>query len=183
MRNSYIEKRTLDFHASQFFKARQGKNERVTDWIHKIQTLGSELRKAALLNCNDGTREGILDLADRLGNICFLQGLASDRIQTIVRNRNLENFDEIAETSLVDESVIASRQDRHRLEGTSTQRCGNCGKLGHASNKCYARSRAGASKSYCIRRFGSRQPNYLLSIRRKGPFASKLSETTAETGR
>ena len=41
LQSSYIEKRTLDFHASQLFKAKQGKHERVTDWIHKIQTLGS----------------------------------------------------------------------------------------------------------------------------------------------
>ena len=81
------------------------------------------------------------ELANRLCNICFIQGLASDRIQTIVRSRNYQNFDEIAETALVKESVIASRWDRYRLEGTSTQRCGNCGKLGHASNKCYVRSR------------------------------------------
>jgi len=138
LQNSYIEKRTLDFHASQLFKARQGKDERVTDWIHKIQTLGSQFREAALLNCNDGAREGILDLADPLRNICFIQGLASDQIQTIVRSRNYQNFDEIAETALVEESAIASRQDRYRLGGTSTQRCGNCGKLGHTSNKCYA---------------------------------------------
>jgi hypothetical protein len=84
LQNSYIEKRTLDFHASQLFEARQGKDERVTDWIHKIQTLGSQFREAVLLNCNDGAREGILDLADRLHNICFIRGLASDQIQTIV---------------------------------------------------------------------------------------------------
>ena len=141
LQNSYIEKRTLDFHASQLFKARQGKEERVTDWIHKIQTLGSQFREAALLNCKDGAREGILDLADRLRNICFIQGLASDRIQTIVRSRNYQNFDEIAEMALVEESAIASRHDRYRLEGTTTQKCGTCGKTGHASNKCYARSR------------------------------------------
>ena len=82
LRNSYIGKRTLDFHASHPFKARQGRDESVTDWIYKIQTLGSQFREAALLNCNDGAREGILDLADRLRNICFMQGLASDRIQT-----------------------------------------------------------------------------------------------------
>jgi hypothetical protein len=147
LQNSYIEKRTLDFHASQLFKAKQGKDDRVTDWIHKIQTLGAQFREAALLNCKEGAREGILDLADRLRNICFIQGLASDRIQTIVRSRNYQNFDEIAETALVEESAIASRVDRHRLEGTSTQRCGNCGKLGHVSNKCYARSKAEARMS------------------------------------
>jgi len=97
LQNTYIEKRTLDFHASQLFKARQGKDEKVADWIHKIQTLRSQFREAALLNCKEGAREGIVDLSDRLRNICFIRGLASDRIQTIVRSRNYQNFDEIAE--------------------------------------------------------------------------------------
>jgi hypothetical protein len=78
LQNTYIEKRTSDFHASQLFKAWQGKDETVTDWIHKIQTLGSQFCEAALLNCNDGAREGILDLADWLRNICHIKGLASD---------------------------------------------------------------------------------------------------------
>jgi hypothetical protein len=103
LRNSYIEKRTLDYHASQLFKARQGKDEQVTDWIKKIQTLGLQFREAALLNCSDGAREGILDLSDRLRNICFIQGLASDRIQTIVWSRNYKSLDETAETALVEE--------------------------------------------------------------------------------
>jgi len=83
-------------------------------------------------------------LADRLRNICFIQGLASDQIQTIVQSRNYQNFNEIAETVLVEESAIASRLDRYRLEGTPTQNCSNCGKLGHASNRCYAQRKAEA---------------------------------------
>jgi len=144
LQNSYIEKRTLDSHASQLFKARQGKDERVTDWIHKIQNLGSQFHEAALLNCNDGAREWILSLADRLRNICFIQGLVSDRIQTIVRSRNYQNFDEIAETAFVQESAIASRRDWYRSEGTFTQKYGNCRRLGYASNKCYARGKGEA---------------------------------------
>jgi len=84
LQNSYIEKRMLHFHASLLFKTKEGKDKRVMDWIHKIQTLGSQFRETALLNCSEGAREGILDLADRLHNICFIQGLESDRIQTIV---------------------------------------------------------------------------------------------------
>jgi len=106
----------------------------VTDWIHKIQTLGSQFREATLLNCNDGAREGILDIADRLHNVYFIQRLASGRIQTTVRSRNYQSFDETVETAPVEGSATASGQDRYRLEGTCTQRCGNCGKLGHASN-------------------------------------------------
>ena len=75
-------------------------------------------------------------------NICFIQGLASDRIQTVVRSRNYQNFDEMAETAVVEESAIVSRLDRYWLEGTSTVKCGNCGKLRHASNQCYRRSKA-----------------------------------------
>jgi hypothetical protein len=64
LKNSYnIEKRTLDFHASQLFKARQGKDEKFADWFQRIQTLGSQFRESALLNCSDGAREGILDLS------------------------------------------------------------------------------------------------------------------------
>ena len=123
LQNSYTEKRTLDYHASQLFRARQGKDERLTDWIQKIWTLGSQFREVALLNCSDGAREGILDLSDRQRNICFIQGLASDRIQTIVRSRNYQNFDEIAETALVEESDITSKQGGNNLEGISAQRC------------------------------------------------------------
>jgi hypothetical protein len=73
--------------------------------------------ESAPLDCSDGAREGILDLSDRLWNICFVQGLVSDRIQTIVPSRNYRNFDEIAETALVKESTIISKQDRYRAEG------------------------------------------------------------------
>lgn len=113
----------------------------MTDWIHKIQTLGSRLREAALLNCSEGARDGILDLSDHLRNICFIQGPASGLIQTIVRSRNYQHSDEIAETAIVAESAIASKQDRYRIEGVFAYRCCNCGKPGHSSMKCYSRSK------------------------------------------
>ena len=87
LQNIFIEKRTFGFHAIQLFNARQGKDERVAVWIHKFQNMGSQFREVALVNCRGGAREVILDLYDRLGNICFIQALASDRIQTIVRSR------------------------------------------------------------------------------------------------
>jgi hypothetical protein len=141
LKSSYTEKRTLDFHASQLFKARQGKDEKIAEWIQRIQTLGSQFRESALLNCSEGAREGILDLSDRLRNICFVQGLVSDRIQTIVRSRNCCKFDEISETALVEESALLSKQDRYRAEGSAIPRCGSCGKVGHSSNKCFSREK------------------------------------------
>ena len=50
--------------------------EKIAEWIQRIQALGSQFRESALLNCSDGARESILDLSDRLRNICFVQGLA-----------------------------------------------------------------------------------------------------------
>jgi hypothetical protein len=99
--NVCINKRTLDFHASQIFKSRQGKDENLAEWIHKIQSLGLQFREAALLNCSEGAGEGIFDLSDRLRNIRFIQGISSDRFHTIVQSRNYQNFDEIAESALV----------------------------------------------------------------------------------
>ena len=56
----------------------------------------------------------------------------------------LSKFDEIAETALVEESAISSKFDRYRPEGVPAQRCSNCGKLGHPSNKCYLRGKGEA---------------------------------------
>jgi hypothetical protein len=66
LRNTYIEKRTLDFHANQLFKPRQGKSDSTSEWIQKIQTLGSKFREAALTDCTEEERADILSLSDRL---------------------------------------------------------------------------------------------------------------------
>jgi hypothetical protein len=135
LKNTYNEKRTLDYHANQLFSAKQSKSGNVSEWIQKIQKLGSKFRKAALHGCEADERAGILTLADKLRNICFVQGLYSDRIQTIVRSRNHENFDEIAETALEEESAIISKFERYR--NTSSQpssiKCSNCSEEGHVA--------------------------------------------------
>jgi hypothetical protein len=82
-------------------------------------------------------RAGILTLADKLRTICFIQGLCSDRIQTIVRSRNSESFDDIVETALEEESAIVSKQERYKGEIGAQIRCGNCGKAGHSTQTCF----------------------------------------------
>ena len=142
LKNTFTEKRTLDYHATQLFGARQGKNDSISGWIQNIQKLSSKFREAALQNCEDDERVGIVALADKLRNICFVQGIASDRIQTIVRSRNGRTFDEIAETALEEESAIYSKNERYR-QGTSSSRvvCNNCGKTGHVAAKCYLKDK------------------------------------------
>jgi hypothetical protein len=143
LKNTYIEKRTLDFHANQLFRARQGKLENISEWIQRIQTLGSKFREAAMTDCTQGERAGILTLSDRLRNICFIQGLQSDRIQTIVRSRNQDDFDEIAETALEEESAIFSKNERYKGSETHPLQCTNCKKSGHTSSRCYFKNKPG----------------------------------------
>jgi hypothetical protein len=83
-----------------------------------------------------------LTLSDRLRNICFVQGLSSERIQTIVRSRNQDDFDEIAETALEEESAINSKLERYKGQNRSHPvQCSNCKKLGYTSNRCYLKAK------------------------------------------
>jgi hypothetical protein len=109
LKNTYTEKRTLDFHANQLFSTKQGKAESVSELTERVQKLVSKFREVALQDCEQDERAGILTLADKLRNICFVQGLYSDRIKTIVRSRNRSSFDDIAETALEEESAIFSK--------------------------------------------------------------------------
>jgi len=142
LKNTYTEKRTLDYHATQLFGSRQGKTDSISEWIQNVQKLSSKFREAALQDCEDDERVGIVALADKLRNICFVQGIVSDRIQTIVRSRNGKTFDEIAETALEEESAIYSKNERYR-QGPPSSRviCNNCGKTGHIAAKCYLREK------------------------------------------
>ena len=142
LKNTYTEKRTLDYHATQLFGARQGKTDSISEWIQSVQKLSSKFREAALQDCEEDERVGIVALADKLRNICFVQGIASDRIQTIVRSRNGRTFDEVAETALEEESAIYSRNERYRQgDPASRVTCNNCGKAGHIAAKCYLREK------------------------------------------
>jgi hypothetical protein len=55
LRNTYNEKRTLDFHATQLFKAKQEKLVSVSEWVQRIQTSGSKFRETS---GTDGLRRG-----------------------------------------------------------------------------------------------------------------------------
>ena len=89
---------------------KQGKSESISEWIQNIQRLSSKFREATLQDCEDDERVGIVALADKLRNICFVQGIFSDRIQTIVRSRNSSTFDETVGRAL-EESALFSKNE------------------------------------------------------------------------
>jgi hypothetical protein len=73
MKNTYAKKRTLDFHATKLFGAKQDENESISEWIQRIERLISKFREAALQDCEDDKTICIVALADKLRNICFIQ--------------------------------------------------------------------------------------------------------------
>ena len=105
---------------------------------------------------------GIVALADKLRNICFVQGIFSDRIQAIVRSRNSTTFDEIAETALEEESAIFSKNERYK-QGAHLQElvCHNCGKTGLVAARCYLKDKkeARVNKLCTEMREGVRKPS------------------------
>jgi hypothetical protein len=84
-----------------------------------------------LQDCEHEERAGILTLVDKLRNICLVQGLYSNRIQTTVRSRIHANFDEKAGTALEEESAIVSKNERCRTNTVRADgpQCSNCIKI------------------------------------------------------
>jgi hypothetical protein len=48
LKNTYTEKRTLDYHANQLFSTKQSKAESVSEWIQRVQKLGLKFIEATL---------------------------------------------------------------------------------------------------------------------------------------
>jgi len=87
LEENYPVRRTLDFYACRMFSARQEKGEGVASWGSRIDELQTELREAAKRVCKPEVLLGAIGLINQLGKASFIQGLHSERIQTIVRSR------------------------------------------------------------------------------------------------
>ena len=72
LKNTYTEKRTLDYHANQLFSTKQRKTESVSECIKRVQKLGSKFREASLQDSDKDKEADIQTLADKLRNICFV---------------------------------------------------------------------------------------------------------------
>jgi len=126
-----------------------------------VQKLGSKFGEAVLQDCEQDERAGILTLADKLRNICFVQGLYSDRIQTIVRSRNHSTFDDIAENALEEESAIFSKNERYKINNANSEspKCSNCNILGNVASRCYLKDRKDARVNEVSVRYENRKNN------------------------
>jgi len=136
LEENYAIRRTLDYYACKMFSARQDKGESVASWGSRIDEMQTDLREAARRVCKDEEIKGAVGLINHLGKACFIQGLHSERIQTIVRSRGESILlSQAIEISLEEEGAILSVREKSGAVGTLL-RCHKCGRLGHTANKC-----------------------------------------------
>jgi len=113
LEENYAVRRTLDYYACRMFNSRQGKQESVSAWAGRIDALQAEFRESAHGVCARDEAKGALALIDHLARACFVQGLANERIQTIVRARGEATLlSTCVEVALEEESAILSVRDK-----------------------------------------------------------------------
>ena len=133
--NTYRDSRTLDYYLAELFTSKQNRNENVSEWIQRIQKMRARVREGAMLACNDAQKPGIEFFLEYMTKLCFINGLINDKIQMIVKSRNLQNFNEIAEIALSEESAMLSRLGK--FKNSNEEVCKICKKPGHIGAKCY----------------------------------------------
>jgi len=101
----------------------------------------TELREAARRVCKPEEIQGAVGLIGHLRKACFVQGLQSERIQTIVRSRGESVLlSQAVEISLEEEGAILSIREKSGAGG-NTVRCTNYNRLGHMASRCVAKDR------------------------------------------
>ncbi|PNF43271.1 hypothetical protein B7P43_G00916 [Cryptotermes secundus] len=129
------------------FNARQAKHETVAAWCSRLDQLGSDFRDAAIEGASSSEMCGITKLVSQLGKACFIQGLANERIQTVVRARNPTHITEAAEIGTEEESALLSAKEKvHSVsqynDRSKDVRCNNCRRFGHRESQCFLTGRS-----------------------------------------
>ena len=141
LEENYAIRRTLDFYACKMFSARQEKYESVASWGSRIDEMQTELREAARRICRPEEILGAVGLICHLGKACFVQGLNSERIQTIVRSRGESiSLSQAVEISLEEECALLSIKEKSSTAAGNIFRCTICNRVGHTAEKCASKA-------------------------------------------
>jgi predicted LPLAT superfamily acyltransferase len=84
LKKHYATRRS-DFYVCAMFNVRQAKHETAAAWCSRLDQFSSDFRGAAIEGATSSKMCGITKLVSQLGKACFIQGLANERIQTVVR--------------------------------------------------------------------------------------------------
>jgi hypothetical protein len=138
---NYAVRRMLDFYACGMFSARQEKGESVASWGSHIDEMQTELRDASRRVCKPEEIQRAKGLISHLWKACFVQGLQSEWIQTIVRSRGESVLlSQAMEISLEEEGAILSIREKCGAGG-NTARYTLCNRLGHMASRCVSKDR------------------------------------------
>jgi hypothetical protein len=141
LEENYAIRRTFNFYACKMFSACQEKNESIASWRSRIDEMQTELREAAGRICRPEEILGAVWLICHLGKACFVQGLNSERIQTIVRSRGESiSLSQAVEASLEEECALLSIKEKSSTAAGNIARCNNCNMLGHTAERCVFRT-------------------------------------------
>ncbi|PNF16824.1 hypothetical protein B7P43_G17021 [Cryptotermes secundus] len=129
------------------FNARQAKHETVAAWCSRLDQLSSDFRDAATEFATSSEMCGITKLVSQLGKAGFIQGLAIERIQTVVRAMNPTHITEAAEIGTEKESALLSAQEKvHSVsqynDRSKDVRCNNFRRFGHRETQCFLTGRS-----------------------------------------
>ncbi|XP_067002057.1 uncharacterized protein [Anabrus simplex] len=106
----YSERRTVDFYACQLFAARQGKNESIARWAHRVDRMGTELRNAMVQGEPLVAREYQIRAVRKLVKASFVQGIRDERIQSLIKSRDAQTLEQAVNIATEEETAIVSAQ-------------------------------------------------------------------------
>lgn len=109
LKEHYATKRTFDFYVCATFNSRQAKHETAAASCSRLDQSVSDFRVAAVAGC------AATNFVSQLGKAFFIQGLASERIQIIVRSRNPSYNTEASEIGTEEERVMLSATEKSLL--------------------------------------------------------------------
>jgi hypothetical protein len=88
------------------------KHETVPAWCSRLDLSGSDFRDTAIEDVTLSEMCGITKLVSQLGKACFIEGLANERIQTVVRASNPTHITEAAEVGTEEDSALLSAKGK-----------------------------------------------------------------------
>lgn len=127
----YLPHRTLTYHACKLFAIRQGPQETVAEWAHKIDRVTNDLRDACIKDVDVQTANCYTNLVTMFSKASFMQGLKDPKIKQLVKSKDPGSFSETVNLAIEEESEIASETEGQKFMRATLVRPQSTSSWGH----------------------------------------------------